>query len=113
MPPHCCFFVDFETIGDGYVKSLCIKNVVSKQNHVIEVKPPLDWWEIVFKRMQRKYYYESPSLLKWSDGDICYEDWPATVLELIDAERDVVLVNTQYKYNRLVLECDMSHCFCV
>jgi hypothetical protein len=34
-------------------------------------------------------------------------------LELIDAERDVVLVNTPYKYNRLVLECGMSHCFCV
>ena len=110
--PIYCFFVDYETVCDGWIKSIVITNMLTKHKVILEMQKPLDWSDIIFKQMNRKHYYENPEYLNWQDGYIAYDDWIQAVLEVIDPERDIVYVNNERKRDKLMSTCGLCFCFC-
>jgi hypothetical protein len=111
LMPICCYFVDYETVCDGWIKSIVITNMVSKHKVVLELKPPHDWSDIVFKQMNKKHYFENPDYLNWNSGYIDYDDWIDAVREVIDAERDIVYVNNERKRDKLMSTCGLWFCY--
>lgn len=95
--------IDFETVGDGYVKSMTIINLLTKRTFILEMKAPAEWSDIVFKQMRRKHYLENPDYLNWNGGSIAYETWPAVMGKLVDCEQDYVYVNNERKRDLLNL----------
>ena len=93
------YAIDFETVADSYIKTFTIRNKKTRQLLLcLNVSPPHNWHDVVFKQMLRRHYYASPGYLDWRDGDVDYADLRDVVLSHITLNDDVCVNNESKAY---------------
>jgi hypothetical protein len=107
-----CFYVDFVTCGSTYIKIFTIRNFSWNHTHVIRVKPPENWDDIVFKQLPRNLYVNHPEhLLDWTDGDIDYNNLFTEICKYIDPATDLCFTNNVTKVIMLEHMFNFSNCY--